>query len=165
MIMVDIPIMRIMVMIMDTDKLYKILTETTVQLRKGDMVEEKKGEMIKVVNMYFMQHVSEITDKDVEFVDVHYMIVGVNKSQAEKYRDEFVALLKTYPDYERFKQGLSYIEVGAVIGSQAGAFELFALGEVLGLWNVLTPEKLGITGADADELAGMGMVMFSPIKA
>jgi hypothetical protein len=81
---------------MDTNKLYKILTETTVQLRKGDMVEEKKIGMVKVVQAYFMQHVSEVTDKDVEFVDVHYMIVGVNKPLAEKYRDEFVALLKTY---------------------------------------------------------------------
>jgi hypothetical protein len=42
---------------------------------------------------------------------------------------------------------------------------LFALGKVLGLWDVITPEAFGIYGAGADELAGMGMVMFSPIKA
>jgi len=149
---------------MDIDRLYKILKETTVQLRKGNKIEEDKTEWGKVVHLYFMQHVSEIADKDVEFVDMHYITIGVNKLQAIKYRDELITIIKTYPDFERFKQGLSYIEVGAEIGDQGAAFQLFALGKVLELWNVITPEVLGITGKDADEFAGRGFIMCSGFK-
>lgn len=149
---------------MDTEKLYKILKETTMQLRKGDAMKEDKTEWGKVVHLYFMQHVSEVTDKDVEFVDMHYITIGVNKPQAVKYRDELLSTLKTYPDFERFKQGLSYIEVGGVIGDQGAAFQLFALGKVLGLWEVITPEVMGMDGEMADDLAGRGFIMFSGFK-
>jgi hypothetical protein len=151
-------------MIMDTEKLYKILKETTMQLRKGNAMKEDKTEWGRVVHLYFMQHVSEVTDKDVEFVDMHFITVGVNRPQAEKYRDELVALLKTYPNFERFKQGLSYIEVGGEIGDQGAAFQLFALGKVLKLWEVITPEVMGMDGEMADALAGRGFIMFSGYK-
>ena len=79
--------------------------------------------------------------------------------------DELIAILKTYPQPERLAGGPSYIEVGGEIGDQGAAFQLFALGKVLGLWDIITPEKLGITGPEANQMAGMGFVMMSGFKA
>ncbi len=39
-----------------------------------------------------------------------------------------------------------------------------ALGQVLGLWRVITPVDLGITGAKAMDAAGLGYVMLSGYK-
>lgn len=57
--------------------------------------------------------------------------------------------------------GPSYIEIGGWIGSQDLALRLLALGEYHGLWQVVTPKTLFITGPEADQLAGLGMVMAS----
>ena len=45
------------------------------------------------------------------------------------------------------------------IGDQGAAFELFALGKVLGIWDIITPEKLGATGDMARQMAGAGFIM------
>lgn len=149
---------------MKTDRLYEILRATTTQLRKGEVVREEKHENFDVVHIELMPHVSEVTDPDIEIVDVHFINIGVKKSEAPKYRDELIAILKTYPNLERFRQGLSYIEVAVEVGDQGATFQLFALGKVLGLWDVMTPEKMGMTGKDADELAGRGFIMAVGVK-
>jgi len=81
------------------------------------------------------------------------------------YRGEIITILKDYPQLERLAGGPSYIEVGGVIGDQGAAFQLFALGEVLGLWKVVTPKILGMDDATARQLAGSGMIMISGFKA
>lgn len=129
---------------MNLDKLYQILRETTFQIRKVEEIED---------------------DQEIEKVDCHFITVGVNKIKAEAYKDKLVAILKTYPRPERLAAGPSYIEVGGEIGDQGTAFQLFALGKVLGIWDVITPAKLGITGPEADQMAGMGLVMISGFKA
>lgn len=145
---------------MNLDRLYEILRETTIQLRKGEEVERRQAGDVHVTEIYAMPH--ERQAKDIlEKVDCHFITVGVDKSKAEQYRNEFIALLKEYPQPERLAGGPSYIEVGAEIGDQGAAFQLFALGQVLGLWSVITPEKIGITGPQARELAGSGFVMMS----
>src|SRR6202012_2479706 len=83
------------------------------------------------------------------------------KARAESHRAELVELLNNYPQAERIAQGPSYIEVGAEIGDQGAAFQLFAMGKVLGLWDVITPEKMGFTGPEADSMAGNGFVMMT----
>lgn len=130
---------------MNFEQLYRILGETTVQLRK-------------------MPHESK-AGNGFEKVDCHFIVVGVDKEMAEKRREELLAVLREYPQPERLAGGPSYMEVGAVIGDQAKAFQLFALGKVLGLWDVITPAKMGITGAAADQMAGQGMVMITGLKA
>jgi hypothetical protein len=165
---------------MNLERLYQILQETTVQLRKGEEVEGdpelvqavkdfKEGDDIDKlpggsVHIYAMPHESQ-AKSDIERVDLHFIVVGVDKAKAEQIKDELVAIMKTYPQPERLAGGPSYIEVGGEIGDQGAAFQLFALGKVLGLWDVITPEKLGITGAEASEMAGKGLVMMSGFKA
>ena len=146
---------------MDIKRLFEILDETTAEFRLGaDVVKEKKEEGYKVINIYTMPHVSQ-ANKKLEQVNCHFIVVGVDKEKAEQYREELIDILKTYPQPERLAGGPSYIEIGAEIGSQDGAFRLFAVGQVLKFWDVIIPESLGFTGAEADSLAGRGYVMIS----
>lgn len=145
---------------MDLEKLYQILNVTTVMLRKGEEVEVEDASGVQRVDVYAMPHESEAAP-EIEKVDVSFVVIGVEKQTAEEIRPGLIEILDAYPQPERLKGGPSYIEVGAELGSQDAAFRLFALGQVLGFWEVITPEKLGITGSQARELAGMGMVMIS----
>lgn len=158
---------------MDTNRLYEILAETTVQLRKGEVVEGtpalvdalRTGDTDKplpggVVEIYAMPHENEARN-GIEKVDCEFLVIGVDKAKAEARKVELIALLKTYPNPERLAEGPSYIEVGAVIGDQGAAFQLFALGKVLGLWSVITPKTLGFKGEEARVMAGNGWVMMS----
>jgi len=113
---------------------------------------------IQVAGAWAMPHQRQFTGPQ---IDVHFMQVGIFTEHAERCRSELVTLLADYPQPERLAQGLSYIELGGVLGDQGLALCLLALGEFLGFWQVITPAVLGITGADADVLAGGGMVMAS----
>jgi hypothetical protein len=161
---------------MDIDRLYKILSETTIQLRKGEVVHGDKhlvdaineGRDLDevpggVVTIDAMPHVSE-APPSMETVDLEFLVVGVDKSKAESNRAGLVEILNTYPQPDRLAGGPSYIEVGAEIGDQGAAFQLFALGKVLGLWDVITPAMMGFTGAEAREMAGRGFVMMTGFR-
>lgn len=128
---------------MNTDKLRSIIGSTTVLIQEG----------------------SGFSTLTTDTVDCHFVKVGVNKYLAESRKEELISLLKTYPDQERLKGGPGYIEVGGVVGDQGDAFRLFALGEVLGFWEVVTPGRLGIKGEDAKMMAGRGGVMITGFNA
>lgn len=166
---------------MDTERLHKILSETTVQLRKGEvvtgtpeLVEEfkslKPGDELKgggVLEIYAMPHENEALP-NIEKVDLSFLTIGVDRAAAEKHRAELVKIMQSYPSPERLQSGPSYIEVGAEIGDQGAAFQLFALGKVLGFWDVITPERLGLTGEAARSAAGAGYIMitgFDPARS
>ena len=149
---------------MNLERLYEILNETTVQLRKGPVLTDRETfPGLPVREIYAMPHESE-AKPEIEKVDCHFLTIGVDKAKAEERRAEFIEILKTYPRPERLAAGPSYIEVGGEIGDQGSAFQLFALGKALGLWDVVTPARLGITGPTADQLAGGGMVMMTGFK-
>jgi len=144
---------------MDLNRLHEILDETTMQLRTGEPVVESTRGSIQVTDMYLMPHVDDVAD--VEKIDMVLVVVGVDKTKAAARKEELIGLLKTYPAPERLAGGPSYIEVGGVIGDQGAAFQLFALGEVLGLWRVVTPRLLGAEGDKARYMAGAGFVVIT----
>lgn len=152
---------------MDLDRLYAILDATTSQFRKGPEVEQRTlaghNGPVDVVEVYAMPHTDD-APAGVEKVDCEFLVIGVDKEKAESYRNELRALLRTYPEPTRLAGGPSYIEVGGVLGDQAAAFRLFALGQVLGFWRVMTPRGLGFVGEEARELAGNGMIMITGFK-
>jgi hypothetical protein len=160
---------------MDLSKLYEILSETTIQLRKGEEIEGSPElvEQIKrgdhptaggVAEIYMMPHASE-AKPELKKIDLEFLVIGVDKHAAERRKAELINILNSYPEPDRLAGGPSYIEVGGVIGDQGAAFQLFALGQVLGIWNVITPASMGITGAEARRLAGSGFVMISGYTA
>lgn len=155
---------------MNTSKLYQILNETTVQLRKGEVVhgtpelvsainegrEELPG---GVVTIDAMPHESEAGE--LKPIDCFFLTVGVDMAKAEARRAEFIDLLDNYPNAEELARGPSYIAVGAAIGDQGAAFQLFALGAALGLWSIITPGAFGLTGEEAQCAAGSGFIMIT----
>jgi hypothetical protein len=138
---------------MNLDRLYKILAATTIQLRKGPSIIESPG----VTEIFAMPHVDEMP-AGFEPVDMEFLTIGVDRAAAERNKSELVSILETYPA-GRLASGPSYIEVGGEIGDQGAAFQLFALGKTLGLWDVVTPTTLGFEGAEAREMAGRGLIM------
>lgn len=159
-------------------RLYEILAETTGQYRSGPvyrgaphLVEQMQrgipeGEMLKgggVLEVYAMPPADEIPPTS-EAVDVHFIKIAVDKTKAEARRAEVVGLLDAYPDPATLASGPSYIAVGAELGDQGAAFQLFALGKVLGLWEIISPEALGFSGDMADQMAGAGMVMITGFR-
>lgn len=149
---------------MNLQRLYTILNECSCQLRKGpEIVEERTGN-VHVTHVFAMPHESAARP-EVEKVDMVFVKVGVDKQAAEKIKDELISILNEYPEPERIAGGPSYIEVGGIIGDQGMAFQLFAVGKVLGLWSVITPATLGITDEEqVKQLAGSGMIMMSGYK-
>ncbi len=148
---------------MNITRLHEILNDTTVQLRKGEEVEKRSANGIEVTEVYAMPHVDDALP-EIEKVDLEFLVIGVNKAKAEAHKAELIEIMDTYPNPERLAGGPSYIEVGAEIGDQGAAFQLFALGKVLGLWGVITPASLGITGDQAVQMAGSGYIMMSGYK-
>lgn len=148
------------------DKLCMILDATTTQFRKGAARTERtiNEAGLKVIDVYVMPHVKE-APADLVMVDVHFMEIGVDKAAAERHRADLLEILDAYPEPERLAGGPSYIEVGGIIGDQGRAFQLFALGQALELWRVITPKSLlGEEGERADRLAGSGMIMITGYK-
>lgn len=162
---------------MNLKRLYEILNETTIQLRKGEVFEgtpelvaqakANDGKPLTgggVLEIYDMPHISEAVP-NIDKVDLEFIVIGIDKTAAERHKTELIEILKTYPHPERLAGGPSYIEVGGEIGDQGAAFQLFALGKVLRLWDVITPATMGLTGDDALRAAGNGFIMitgFSP---
>ena len=96
-------------------------------------------------------------------VDVHFLSIWVDMIEVAKHKDELLDILDNYSDDEygtpALTEGPSYMAVGAALDDQEMALRLFGLGEALGVWMVITPEKMGMTGAEADMMAGSGFVM------
>lgn len=165
---------------MDLKKLYEILNETTIQLRKGEVIHgtpelvdaiksaetpEDFGKLPGGVMSFDMMPHADEAKPDLEKIDLHFLTIGVDKQKAEQRRAELVEILKTYPNPDELAGGPSYIAVGAAIGDQGAAFQLFALGQALNLWDVITPKKLGLEGALADQAAGVGYIMCTGYRA
>jgi|GEM_PF-3974504 len=111
---------------------------------------------------------------NVVVIDVHFMKVGVDLDRARARRDELVALLNDYPTeawghpLQRLEDGPNYMSVGGAVNDQGRALLLFAIGQALDLWSVITPETQGFTGSQADSMAGAGMVKidgYRPVRA
>lgn len=146
---------------MTLDRLHQILNETTVQLRKGEVVTKETQPGLEVTTIDMMPHVDE-AGPEFEKVDVHFMWIGVDKAKAEERRAEVYTFLRD--NDQLFRQGPSYIAIGGLIGDQGAAFQLLALGKVLGFWDVITPASLGADAAQAEQLAGAGYIMASGCK-
>lgn len=149
---------------MDLTALARILDATTTVYRKGPEVVERDAAGVRVVEVFGCPP-PEALPAAATRVDVHFVLVGVDMTAARVAEPDLRALLATYPAPDRLAGGPSYIEAGAVLGSQEAALRLFALGEALGLWTVITPARLGITGASADQMAGGGLVLMSGYTA
>jgi hypothetical protein len=146
----------------EMERLADLILKNTVPFRKGEPVVERDHGNVHVTEVFGYPHQDEAPE--MQKVDVHFITVGVPKSTPE-LKDALVeAIEKEYPSIDRLKCGPSFIEVGGELGDQELALRLFGLGEVLGLWKVITPKLLQMEGPEADMMAGQGFVMISGYK-
>lgn len=148
------------------DTISTIIRATTAPLRKGQVVTHSNIYSMDVVHVYDMPSVDEIElNTDIVTVDVHFILVAVNVPTAQTFYADLVEALDTLE--APLDKGLSYIALGAEIGSQQAALCLMALGEVLNLWKVIIPATLGFTGIEAELMAGQGLVLtngYTPLR-
>lgn len=151
----------------DTDRLNEVIRDYTVAYRKGAEVTEKTVGGLKVIEVFGYPQ----TPSRGDLVDVHFINVGFTEASVDEqaFLDALVQALSGSGEFQnmdraRLASGPSYIETGAWLGSQDQALRFIALGAHYGLWDVITPATLHITGEQADMLAGGGMVMNSGIK-
>lgn len=61
---------------------------------------------------------------------------------------------------------INYMHLGAIVGDQGYALQLMGLGEILGLWEVMTPKKMlagfGLTESQLMLMARTGYVTIRP---
>ena len=163
-------------------QIYDILRATTGEFRKGsDLVidgqpatDEQRAaynaaldakeipRVGNVVELNFMPPLDAMRE-DLEKVDMHFFVVGVAKDEAEKYRQEIADWMRSNYTAEELQGEIPYTALGGAIGDQGLAMRLMALGQVLGLWKVLTPEVMGIPEPMASEMAGMGFITIANI--
>lgn len=141
----------------------------------GDMGAQVPSALTQLATMIAeVTRYGDHTSEGPAVVDVHFFRCVVHESfDRERFRELLRAALADRPDgtdngefnninEARAAQGPSYIEWGAWIGSQDLALRMFACGEVAGLWKVITPKRLGVEGAMAEQMAGGGYVMSGP---
>lgn len=151
---------------MSTTALNDFVRRVTVAYRKGEEVTVTENGAVRVIEINGYP-----TAPDSTGVDVHFLMIGFTPEVDEITPLEFVDMIVDAETGEwmsflldEFKQGPSYITIGAWLGSQDQALRFMALGEHYGLWHVITPAKLGATGERADKMAGTGFVMISGLK-
>lgn len=139
---------------MNERALWTILEATTQQFRKGPPVVMSDH----VTEVFDMPHKDDASPALLS-VDMEFLCVGVDLVAAATHRAALIELLDEHAD--EFEIGPSYIRTGALIGDQGMALRLFALGQALGLWKVITPHMLGLEGEEARRAAGAGYVMIN----
>ena len=146
---------------MDKNKVEEIVQACTRMFAKPG----KEGEVLQhddVLDVEVQVLAPVLTQADQEqhehLVDCHFVVIAVDIPKAEAHRDAFVDELKAYPEPERLAEGCSYLQLGAVVGSHDVALRVLAVGKALGLWEVVTPAKMGFEGRQADQLAERGMI-------
>lgn len=144
-------------------KLVKYVQLSTVVYRKGEVV--KAAEHSLTIDAFPAQPATRHT------VDCHFVTVGFTEHAPSWSHQQFYDAILACPHgefrdmpLERWQGGPTYIEIGGWIGDQSLALLFMALGQEHGLWHVVTPARLGFTGAQADDMAGRGMVLVSGIR-
>lgn len=150
---------------MTLTEFYLVLSETTEVFRKGPTVTEHQIGTVTVMEVFDMPHEDEAAD-DLIKIDVVFMVVGVDKVMALRHKEKIVDFLDNFTWSNPLAVGPSYIAVGGDLGSQDAALRLFALGQVLDLWKIVSAKTLGITDeAEIRRLAGSGFLMISGYKS
>lgn len=84
---------------------------------------------------------------DVQFFKVVLKNSDLTDTDKEIMKNDFIRLIKNnkgiYDDIDIFDGNEhNFVEIGRWIGSQGIALELMGVGELLGIWKVVTPDRL-----------------------
>lgn len=127
-------------------ELAQLIRRVTVQANSGD------GRTLEgFIDLGFFQVTIEDAEGKPQLTAEEFL--PVLRAAFEQKTGEFADM-----DLEGFLQGPSYITLGAWLGDQGVAIALIGVGALLELWDVASPETLGITGPEADSMRGMGFL-------
>lgn len=137
----------------------------TVVYRKGEVIRVQQEGPVTVVTVDAFPTRPELA----KTIDCHFVSVGFTEEAASlshrEFYDSVLACCEGTFQQMRLSDwatGPSYIAIGAWIGDQTLALAFMALGELHGLWHVITPATLHVTDpGKANALAGIGYVMVS----
>lgn len=130
----------------------------------------RHGEIVKRAGGTVSIDAFPSTPASAKVIDCQFVDVGFTEFAATLTPDEFRSAIFAAADHgdwgrDRLAGGPSYIEIGAWLGDQTLAFRFMALGELHGLWQVVTPKRLGVAESFWDEAAGRGYVLISGLRA
>lgn len=143
---------------MDKARLMEVLNDSTCLISKGAST-HRKMPGIPVLLWGLMLSLTDPSAAQLEQVDCQFVVVGVNRQQAELHRQEFIEFLESYPDPKRLSDGPTYKHLATIVGDDMTALRVFGLGQTLGLWDVVLPGQLGVDPELADEAADLGMIV------
>lgn len=152
---------------MTLDTIIEYVQSATTVYRKGDVVTQQQEGGMRVVTVDAFPELPPGS----KVVDCHFVWVGFTEAFTTMTADElYQAITDTEAGMFRsmgpqsWANGPSYIEIGGWIGDQTLAFQFMACCVAHGLANhVITPTLLGFDETQADQLAGAGLVLLSPL--
>jgi hypothetical protein len=150
------------------EELIDYVLRSTRVYRVGPRV-RKEGRIVTVDD--FPPVPAEGESEGEEIIDLFFVKVGFTEAVEARTATEFYDLVVSAAEkgagamnVSVLRGGPSYIALGGWLGDQTLAFQYLALGAYHGLWDVVTPSTLGITGSAAMDIAGRGMVMASGLR-
>lgn len=149
---------------MDKARLMGVLNETTYLISKGPVTRRSIGGM-GVLLWGLLLSPSDPRVGTLQQVDCSFVCIGVDEEKATRVMDELISILDEYPNPRQLRDGPSYKHVAEVVGDDVTALRLFGLGQVLGLWSVLTPFDFDVEPVLVEEAAELGMVVISGYPA
>lgn len=149
---------------MDKSRLLKVLNNSTCLISKGEST-KRKMPGIPVLLWGLMISPTDPHVDQLEQIDCQFVVIGVNREQAELHRTEFIEFLESYPEPKKLEDGPTYKHLASIVGDDMTALRVFGLGQTLGLWNVLLPDQLGVDPEIADEAADLGLIVTTGYKS
>lgn len=143
---------------MDKARLLQVLANATCLISKGEST-RRKLPGIPVLLWGLMISATDPGVDRLDQVDCQFVVVGVNREQAELHRQEFIDFLESYPEPKKLSDGPTYKHLASIVGDDMTALRIFGLGQTLGLWNVVLPAQLGVDPDLADEAADLGLIV------
>lgn len=143
---------------MDMKRLMEALKDSTCLISKGESTRKR---LSKIPSLLWGL-ITDQSDPDVEkleCIDCQFITVGVNRTQAEKHRNDFLKFLEEYPDPVRLADGPTYKHMASVVGDEMLALRVFGLGQTLGIWDVILPSQLGVDPVLVEEAADLGLIV------
>ena len=98
------------------------------------------------------------------YMDCYLLRLEVEKTVLEAFRETFTTWVKTYPDRAGLEANLGYLEAAPFFGDFGRSLAAFGIGQLLGLWRVITPRDQGVEEPRAGQMARGGHILLTDVR-
>lgn len=147
---------------MNISRLCDIIGSTTLALPTATPEDEREQQAIHHF-LRIREPIGLPRPEEVVSVYCYFYQVAVDKTRALEVREEVITILADWPELIGITPPMecpTHSDMSTVLGTDQDAYGLLALGAVLGLWGVNTPEVYGYAAGtrSADNAARNGYV-------